>query len=407
MNKNITKLIIAVLVLLMSFSRLGAPSYMESVKCAEKASAAILVKGVISIENISKHGNVYLSTTCEDFFAAGYEYGDIVNVKILGKKYEMPFVKDYSNVDAGEPGVFARENESNIILAINMGDFATTFGLATKTIFEDGSFVWNYNEGVMGPIKVSIRLKNAGGYLYQYELHKLTFTNERTDYPELTDEEFANFRAVSTTGMGCGILYRSSSPIDPSVGRNVYADKALKDARVSVIVNMTDTEESIKEYEGFEDSYYSSAKHIALSMPMDYQAEDFRRGLARGFKYMARNPGVYAIHCKKGKDRTGYAVAILECLMGASCEEVIDDYMSSYYNYYGVKKGEPRYDAIAEGSIVKTLKSTFTFSGKDKKKNLCKRDLSVCAVKFLKKIGLTKKQIKRLKRNLNHPHKTR
>ena len=42
--------------------------------------------------------------------------------------------------------------------------------------------------------------------------------NNREDYPELTDEQFANFRNIATTGMGAGILYRSSSPINPELG---------------------------------------------------------------------------------------------------------------------------------------------------------------------------------------------
>ena len=65
------------------------------------------------------------------------------------------------------------------------------------------------------PIAVSFALKEAGAYYDQWMIHQLTRTNERADYATLTDEAFANFRVIATTGMGAGKLYRSSSPVNP------------------------------------------------------------------------------------------------------------------------------------------------------------------------------------------------
>ena len=62
-------------------------------------------------------------------------------------------------------------------------------------------------------------------------LYDLCRTAERADYPELSDAEFANFRMVTAGTIGEGILYRSSSPIDPSLGRNAYADREAEKAR--------------------------------------------------------------------------------------------------------------------------------------------------------------------------------
>jgi hypothetical protein len=304
-------------------------------------------------------------------------------------------------VDYGKPALLARNGDPYLILAINSGDFATSYGLGVKTTHEDDSYEWNYPKGVTGPVKISIKLKKAGGYLEEYELHKISYTNERADYLNLTDEEFANFREITTTGIGRGILYRTSSPIDPAIGRNTYADKALKDAGVSVVINLTDTEAEIKGYEGYPETYYSSTNYIAIPIIFDYESEEVRQSLARGFKFMADNPGVYAVHCQEGKDRTGFVAAILECLMGAGYDEVIDDFMVSYCNFYGLTKDDPRYDTIAESNIEKILKDAFNFSAKDKKKDLKKRDLSKCATKYLKQIGLTGQDITRLKENLS------
>ena len=87
--------------------------------------------------------------------------------------------------------------------------------------------------------------------------------------------------------------------------------------------------------------------------------------------------------------------------MGAGYDEVVDDYMVSFYNFYGVTKDDPRYYAIVKSDIDKLLKETFAFSEKDKKKDLKKRDLAACAEKYLKEIGLTGEDINRLKENLS------
>ena len=39
--------------------------------------------------------------------------------------------------------------------------------------------------------------------------------------------------------------------------------------------------------------------------------------------------------------------ALIEALAGASMDEIVADYMTSYENYYGVEKGTEQYDAIS------------------------------------------------------------
>ncbi len=136
-------------------------------------------------------------------------------------------------------------------------------------------------------------------------------------------------------------------------------------------------------------------------MPVDFSSEEFQTKLAKGLRFIAENPGTYAIHCTEGKDRAGFTVAILECLMGASYDEVINDYMTTFYNYFGVTKDDIRYEPIINSNIAKSLKSAFTFKKKDKKRDLSTADLSACATKYLKKIGLTNAEIKALKKNLS------
>ncbi len=409
MKKNVaSRILIALMIVIMVFPNTDIPVLASGGRGSgvmgiydAGSSEPTLIRGVTEPSYIDKYGNIYLSITNEEFFDAGYEYGDIVKVKILGKKFSLPVVSSYSDVDSGKLALIVSEDKQYLRLALNMGSFATEYGLATKTVSEDGTFEWNFPEGTSEPVKVSVWLKKKGGYADEYLIRQIKSSDVRDEYPDLLDEEFANFRQINTTGMGFGILYRTSSPIDPSINRNQYADNAIKEAGVNVILNLTDTQESLKEYEGYSETYYSTVKTFAIPLSMDYKSEEFENKLAEGLRFMAENPGIYAVHCKEGKDRAGFLAAILECLMGAEYFEVIDDYMLSYYNYYGVKDGDPAYEAIIRGNIEKTLKSAFTFTKRDKNKDLSTRNLSKCAVKYLKKIGLSSTEIKKLKKNLS------
>ncbi|MCR4709118.1 MAG: CotH kinase family protein [Clostridiales bacterium] len=345
------------------------------------------------VANIEKYGNVVLDTSLDDLTKAGFEYGDVVTVKFLEQSVDLPFCSNYSDVDQGSVGMFA--DGTKVRLAINMGNFATTYGIANKVTHEDNSFTWEAMEGVTdGTVSIEISMKEKAGYLDEYTMRQLKYTDAREDYPDLTDAEFANFREVTTTGMGKGILYRTASPVDPEHNRSTIADNLIKEAGVSVIMNLADSESELTSYEGFGDSYYSTTSYICLDMGVDFAAEEFEQKLARGMKFFAENPGTYAIHCKEGKDRAGFVTAVTECFMGATYEEVTADYMTTFYNYYGVKPDEERYNVICNGNIVRSLAKAFDVE------DLSTADLQAEATEYLKKIGLTDDEIAALKTNL-------
>ena len=363
--------------------------------CLPASADASVIYAEATADTILKYGNVTLSVTCEDFFKAGYEFGDVVNVKFLDKSIDVPFCSNYSDVDSGTAAVFARQEDEYIVLAINMGDFASSYGIANKTTYPDKSYSWSYCEGVDGPVEFTLSLREAGGYYDEFILHKLVYTDAREDYPQLSDAEFANFRAVNSTGMGKNKLYRTSSPVNPEHNRNKYADKALREAGVTVVMNLADSREKAESFEGYGESYYSTIKYIPLNMGMDFAAEDFRTKLADGLRYFASNPGVYAVHCAEGKDRAGFVTALLECFMGASADEIVEDYMVTYYNYYGVEKNDERYDRIANGNIVKTLSRAFDVG------DIYSADLKKEAEEYFGELGLTEDELDALRANLS------
>ena len=220
--------------------------------CAAETPPAL--EATAETATIKKYGNVSVSIRCDEILEAGYAFGDVLTVEFLGRTLELPFCSSYSDVDSGSPGVFAKPDEEFVVIAINMGDFATTYGIAVKTTFADKTYEWSYAEGVTGPVRFRFSMKEAGGYYDEYVMHQLSYTNAREDYPDLTDAQYANFRAVVSTGLGAGVLCRSSSPIDPEYGRARYADAALRDAGVTVVMDLADAPETAVGFAGYASS---------------------------------------------------------------------------------------------------------------------------------------------------------
>ena len=341
-----------------------------------------------TIYEIAKHGNLVLYMYGSDLFSKGFEHGDVVEILIGEKKWDAPLCTSYSDVDNGEAVLRANGETDGVVLAINMGDFATTAGIATKsTIQEDPGYRWDYL--TEAPVEITITMKEKGGYREEWLVRQLVRTNERTDYSHLSDEAFANFRVINTTGIGEGVLYRSSSPINPALGRNTYADKAIEDAGIITVVNLAD---SSNIYECSENTYYNSCQVTYVNLATDFLSETNLSGLAEGIRFIINNDDPYLIHCNEGKDRAGFVSALLECLMGASLDEVIDDYMLTYYNYYGIEKGNEKYDAVVNNVFIKELNKVF------KVDDVYKADLAAEAEDYLiEDVGLTADELTILK----------
>ena len=192
-------------------------------------------------------------------------------------------------------------------------------------------------------------------------------TSDRADYPGLSDEEFANFREVTAGRIGAGRLYRSSSPINPKYGRDRYADQALENHGIKSIINLEDTEADAKGYSGYEGSYYSRQNVLYLNLGVDLTLEYNRAKLVKAMEYIAGEETPVLVHCMEGADRAGVFVALLECLMGASAEEIRQDYMVSFCNYYDLVPGTEQYEQVSHGieSHLETVFGAESFEGLD------------------------------------------
>ena len=150
----------------------------------------------------------------------------------------------------------------------------------------------------------------------------------------------------------------------------------------------------MKAFPDYSSTYYSECSIINLAMSMDLNGEENRTKLAQGLRFMIDHEGPFLIHCLEGKDRTGFVIAVLESLMGASIEEVVEDYMVTYHNFYGVEKGSDNYNRIA---AIITQQLLNAFGATEFKENT---SLSSYAHDYLFEIGLSDQEIAELKARL-------
>ena len=380
------------------------------VSCATKAlTEPVVVEEAktldSSVKDIQKYGNLVLSITKSDMDSIGAEYGDVFTVDLGDQVLEAPYCTSYSDVEIGD--LVLRNDGDGIILAINMGDFASSYGIATKVSNPDKTYQWVFEEGKkLEDITLSLILTGKGEYRDQYLIHQLSRTNEREDYS--SDAVFANFREIVGGNLGSGALFRSSSPVNNEIGRAKYADELVSLNNIRSVMNLADNREAIEGYfkeEDFASPYYKSlyenGQVIALNMGVSFKTREFQNGLVEGLTFLSKNEGPYLVHCNEGKDRAGFTSALLSALMGLTYDEIASDYMTSYENYYHVEKGTEQYEAVKRSNIDSML----SFIAGVETKDLENVDLSVKAEEFLIAIGMEKVDIDTLKSKLSKNYK--
>lgn len=336
------------------------------------AAKAVSVK--TEIASFDKHGNANLKITGTVFSANNFGLSDIVSVKVGSFKFDAPVGKNYTDVDNGD--YIIRINDQEVSLAINMGNFEKR------------------SNAKVGD-SVTITMKEKLGYLRTYQSRILNKNNDRANFS--SNEVFANWRAVNTGKIAPNRLYRSNTPIEVADARAPYAAELLAASPVKTIINLCDSTASA-ENRALQVPFYTdilkSGNGICLNMGAAYADIVFSRKLYDGLAFMASHEGPYLVHGKEGKIRTGFVCTVLEALCGATIEEMDDDFMISYENLYGLKKGSSQYTAIKQTvpEMFKTISGT---------KKITNGNVQSLAENYLKKtVGLSNEQITALRNNL-------
>ncbi len=308
------------------------------------AGAAPAVSGTVA--DVNEYGQLVPTFTPAEMSKAGFDYSDLVDVTLCDTIHikDVPYVTSFNEVGAFVP------------VLVDYNALGTDYGFGLL----NGNF-HQYIGGKTGD-KIAVKLSVKGGYKQSYELLKSIYPIERR--AEETAEEYANFREVKTTGMGRGVLYRSSNPLNSAKnpGRYAVVDSLARVVGVKAEIDLADTPEKLPVLitaEGYTATYcpqlYREGKVVACGMDACTFGAPFKAGVAKAVRFMLDNEPPYLLHCNEGKDRCGFVSMLLEAFMGASVDELRRDYMVTMLNFYRIPDGGESYQLRQRLSIDRML----------------------------------------------------
>jgi len=343
--------------------------------------------GELSIVTGKHYDSFYISMNPEEFKELGFELGDGVDVVLSNGEtyYNIPFYSgDYCRLF--EYYIFEDVYEDTIDICCN---------------YLPGFYI---EENITDDTTVNIVLHEKGKYKDIEKHLNLSYSNDPADYPN--EEVFANFRSLSGGKIARGKFYRGASPCNNNTNRSMYVNKLMRERNIAYVLDLADSRKTFEKYRkiyGEEYTYdwdlFLNSKVYFVEMDFDYTNVDYKTWIADGLKDMIKNDGPYFIHCNEGMDRTGFVCAILEGLAGATYEEMRDDYMVTYKNYYGI---DDETDPTTYDLIVEIYFDSFMMllHGTDDHKTLKKNNYEKDIERYLREGGMTKKEIKKLKKIL-------
>ncbi|MCQ2800734.1 MAG: tyrosine-protein phosphatase [Bacilli bacterium] len=348
---------------------------------SSKPSSTSQVSSGLTIHKDAEFGGICIDTSIVDFMKDGYQFGDSFNIEFSnGVSYQdIPFydgyyVKTGDILLIGYPGYEYLELCKN-----NTSGFYDSFNFPENTT-------------------VQITLNTAQKYKTTQEALGLKYSDDRNTYA--SDQIFANYRNVKYGRIGKNVLYRGASPVNNVHNRASYVDEFIEKDKVAYIIDLADSEDNMKSYladPNFKSDYaktlYNKGKVDFLGLNMGYTADSYGQTIAVACRKMLNNDGPYYFHCTEGKDRTGFFAIVLEALMGATDEQLEEDYMITYNNYYGVNKTDTpdlyqaivdlRFSEFVDFFCLEAAVGTLTLEAK--------------AYNYLKRSGLTDAELEDLK----------
>ncbi len=384
MRRIIHKILSVSMTAVLLLSAASVPAFAD--EDYEKDSISIETK----ILKINGEGDVVLDLSPDALYDAGFATGDEVKVKIKEYDYseKMPYFLKDSDSEPDEPALINDEDHASLSTA--KGCFAEDEDLFTSEKGSDGKTVWKDEDGKSGTgVKVKVYLHEKGKYREQYDMRNPERTYSRSDYS--SGKKYANFRKVTAGAIGDKVLYRSSSPINDSIGRADYAAKEMEKAGIKTVINLSDSKNKVEKYiKESGNTYYKKlfdrGSVAALDLSFDFDSDEFRKGICSAVKFMSEHEGPYLIHCTEGKDRTGFLSALLEALMGASPRELSDDYLRTYRNFYHYNSGSDGYK-YAKNEYLKEIYRAIAGAGSNSE--LKGLDFHNAAYQYLTKGGVT------------------
>lgn len=349
----------------------------ESAKPSEKPAPVCQA----SVKRILPDGDVVLSCTYSKLVKKKIRPLDIISLQSDAVSLQIPVCYKPSDVNLRCPFLRVDSDSEQVSLSMNIGRFAKLYDVSRNTTF-------------------TLQRLQKNGYAREYQAHQHAVTDSRNDYK--TDTAFANFREIHTTGIAPKTLYRGGNPLEyiKSPNRPRYSARLIQKYRIGSALNLANTRQEIKNFfQTTTSPYYKKlweqGNIFTGHVTTDLYSDEFMDGVIPALRFMLHAPKPYYIHCNMGKDRTGFLCAILEALMGASYDEIVEEYMISFENLLGVKKTSEDWEILADGNIRAILNDTFVSPHVDR------QNLSEAAAGYLKEHGMDDDEIEKLKQILS------
>ncbi len=273
------------------------------------------------ITSYNEFGAAMLDFTQADMTEAGFTLGDVISITVDDIVLIMPYYDGYYTRNGEYLCVAYPTYPSICFTANNIGLPEELTGLEGHTVV--------------------IKMVEKGGRLDVQTALSMSYTLDRKDYPDFTDEQFANARTSKGGRLASGVLHRSSSPFCDDINRAYYVSEYMESEKVMTVLNLADTEEKMKSYDmpPYSRQLWEEGNVILCPLKADPTADDFNKRLIAALKELPSRPAPYIVHCMEGKDRTGYVCALLEGLCGATYKEIVDDYLITYNNFFHLNPG--------------------------------------------------------------------
>ena len=292
---------------------------------------AFSVEATITERN--SFGNFLLDLSPDSLKKKGFDVGDIVTVSggSLPGSLDMPITSFTLAVGSWGMCLMSFSNEPTMTLALANASFSDRVG------------------GKVGD-RISITMKQKGGYKEQNDKYKLYISYKRSDYD--SDEMFANFYPIECSGMKPGLLYRSSSPLMESdnPSRYEYADGLARKVGIRTVFTLAHSEEQWKKalatgsgYGEYCKELYDEGNILFYKSAIDIFVDKEAVKIGEVMRSMLKSDPPFLIHCQHGRDRTGLVGIILQTLAGATYEEVESSYMKAFYNWHRLDASYPYY----------------------------------------------------------------
>ena len=378
-------ILVALLFLILCFgcSSAGSGSSLKTSDQTQHSQDAVNLKQEISIScGLHKHPDydyAVLDMTLDKFVEAGFEYGDCLDV-VFNNGYALsaiPFYNGY-HVRNGQALVLGTKDDNSVLVAIK-------------------------NEELMIPARLNgdseatITLNKKAKFLNIHKALGQDYSTDASDYSN--QEQFSNFRAMRGGQLKDNFVYRGASPVNNVKNRATVTDSLLERNGIKCVVDFADTEEMFDDFattENFSSNYVANLKNsgcvACVRVDANYASETYKANVAKGLNFMVSHGSPAYVNCVEGKDRTGFVAILIESLAGATYDEMLDDYMLSYENYYGLTK-ENNLEGFEE-TVSLYFNSCLEYLTNDAEKNLKdKNDFAICAKSYLISAGMTEKEI--------------